>query len=191
MKKIAVILANGFEEIEALTVVDILKRAGFVCDMVSTTDKMVVSTHGIRVEADKLIGETDKDSYDMIVLPGGQPGANNLAKSDEVISWVRDFNNKGKAIGAICAAPLVLSVSGVVNNKKVTSYPSSSFNELFKDSIYTEDLVVVDDNIITSRGPATALPFAYTLVDKLGSSSDSLKRDMLYSDLCEDIKKDK
>ena len=191
MKKIAVILANGFEEIEALSVVDILKRADFTCDMVSIADKLVSSTHGIKVEADKLIGEVDKESYDMIVFPGGQPGANNLAKNSEVVSWVKDFNDKGKYIAAICAAPLVLAVSEVVKGKRVTSYPDPAFNELFKESIYVEDLVVVDGNIITSRGPATAIPFAYTLVDKLGIKSDPLKIGMLYSNLCEEIKKDK
>ena len=188
MKKVAVLLADGFEEGEALLIVDILRRASFECDMVSIKYINVVSTHGIKVQADKLISEIDRNSYAMIVLPGGQPGADNLGSSDDVINWVKDFDKNGKFIAAICASPLVLARACVNANRKITSYPALKYKELLSDSKYLDEIVVIDNNIITSRGPATTLPFAFTLVDILGGNSEVLKEGMLYNELCKFIK---
>lgn len=186
-KKVAVLLANGFEEGEALVVVDIMRRAGIECDMVSIEDEMVKGSHGIEVKANKIITDINKDSYDMIVLPGGLPGADNLRDCEEVINWVKEFSiNSKKYVAAICAAPQVLAKAGVVDGKKVTSYPSENYRRILKDAQYVDDeIVVVDGNIITSRGPATTMPFAYKLVELLGEDTQMLEHGMLYNMLME------
>jgi len=183
MKKIAVMLGEGFEEIEALTCVDVLRRAGFVCDMVSVSESLTVkSAHGIEVKADKTISN-ELNEYDMIVCPGGLPGADNLANSELLIETIREFNEKDdKYIAAICASPaIVLSKAGIEENRYITSYPGEDFEGMLDKANYVEELVVVDKNLITSRGPATTLLFAYKLVDILGGNSSSLKEGMLWN----------
>lgn len=179
MKRIAVLLADGFEEIEAFTVVDVLRRAGFECDMVSIGLNLEVrSTHNIEVKADLLM--TDLSIYDMIVLPGGSLGAENLANNDDVLDYISEFLRKGKFVAAICASPaVVLSRVSAVNDKRITSYPG--MQGYLRNSKYVNDIVVQDDNLITSRGPATALEFAYKLVEVLGKSSKELREGMLYN----------
>ena len=188
MKKVAVLTEHGFEEIEALTIVDVMRRAGVTCDTISLEDYVIKGCHDIQIVTDYLITEIDIDDYDMVVLPGGLPGADNLMNSDDVVNWVRTFASKNKYVAAICAAPQILAKAGVISGKKVTSYPASIYRDLLKDGNYVDDIVVTDGNIITSRGPATALPFAYKLLDVLGVDSSSLRDGMLYTDLCEDIK---
>ncbi len=182
MKKVAVLLANGFEEIEALTVVDVLRRAKIVCEMVSIENEQVIGAHNIVVKSDRLLGEEIND-YDMIVLPGGLPGAENLSKSEKVLNTVREFSkDKNKYVAAICASPaMVLSKAGVEESKYITSYPDKGFEEMLKKANYVDELVVVDGNLITSRGPATTLLFAYKLVDVLDEDSSSLKKGMLWN----------
>lgn len=183
MKRVAIILAEGFEEIEALTVVDVLRRAKIDCDMISIDKEFVTSSHNIMVKADKTIDDTIKE-YDMIVLPGGLPGANNLANNDTVIELIKYFDENKKYIAAICASPaIVLSVAGIEKNRYITSYPEEKFEKLLEKSNYIEELVVVDDNLITSRGPATTMLFAYKIVDVLGGDSSSLKEGMLWNEL--------
>lgn len=193
-KKVAVILADGFEEAEALVVVDILRRSGIICDMISIHKEIVLGSHRIKVLADKLFDEIDKNSYDMIFLPGGHVGANNLRDFLPLVEWIKDFNEKGKYLAAICAAPIVFAKANIVNGKNITSYPDDIYREEFINATYIDDdgkmdeMVVVDDNIITSRGPATVFPFAYKLVDILGKDSKNLKVGMLYNDFCKEIK---
>lgn len=182
MKKVAILLADGFEEIEALTPKDVLNRANFECDLVSINeDKYVKSTHKVTIVADKVLNEQeDLSQYDMIVLPGGMPGAKYLSENEKVIKAIKEFNENNKFIAAICAAPaLVLSKAGIVKNKKVTSYPG--MDNFLTDAIYQEDAVVQDENIITSRGPATAMQFAFKLVEVLGESSEGISNGMLYN----------
>ena len=185
-KKVAVMLAEGFEEIEALTVVDIIRRSKIECDMVSIKSEMVQGSHKMLVKSDKNITEINKDDYTMVVLPGGLIGTDNLMKCEELISWIKEFaNNPKKCIAAICAAPQVFAKAGVVKGKKVTSYPDDEFKKVLKEAEYIDDdkqTVVVDGNIITSRGPATAFAFAYKLVEILGGDAESLKSGMLYRD---------
>lgn len=187
MKKVAVLVADGFEEIEALATVDILRRGGITCHIVSLGGDVVKGCHGIKVAVDYVLNESDMSSYDMIVLPGGLPGADNLMNSNEVISLVQDFAaSSDKYVAAICAAPQVLAKASVVFEKKVTSYPSQVYRDILKENgaDYVDDeLVVCDDNIITSRGPATTFSFAYKLVDILGGDSGILKEGMLYNGL--------
>lgn len=184
MKRIAVFLAEGFEEGEALFVVDIMRRAGFQCDSVSIRGEMVEGSHGIVVKADKLISDEIK-AYDMIVLPGGSPGATNLRDDGRIIELVQYFDNApDKFIGAICAAPMVLERAGIIEGRKITSYPGEKYVSLFAQANYVEDIVAIDDHLITSRGPGTTMAFAYALVDALGGDSDVLKKGMLYQYGC-------
>ncbi len=189
-KKIAVLLANGFEEVEGLAVVDVLRRAGFVCDMVGVESEIVQGSHGIRIFADKLLQDVVADTYDMVVLPGGLPGADTLRDTEAVVAWVQEFAaREDKFVAAICAAPQVLAKAGVATGKRVTSYPGANFQAMFQDAEYvddntmTEDGVIVSGNMITSRGPGTTLPFAYRLVEMLGGPAETLREAMQYNAL--------
>lgn len=189
-RKIAVLLADGFEEGEALFVIDILRRAGFECDGIAVEHETVKGSHGLQVIADKRLDSINPMEYDMVVLPGGLPGANTLRDSDAVIGWVRAFaGSQEKYIAAICAAPQVLARAGIVSGRRVTSYPGDKYKTMLADAFYVDDnaemdeCVVVDGNLITSRGPGTTLPFAYKLVEILGGNADKLKDAMQYNAL--------
>ena len=193
-KSVAVILADGFEEIEALSVIDVIRRANILCDTVSINNKMVKSTHGVYVEADKLLSEIDKNSYDMLVLPGGLPGADNIRDNADIVNWIKEFSNKtNKYIAAICASPQVFKTAQILSGRNITSYPGKYFKDILKESNYIDDIndmdemVVVDNNIITSRGPSCALSFAYKIIEVLGYDSSDLKQSMLYNDFCKSI----
>ena len=161
--KILVLLADGFEEIEAITVVDVLRRAGIEVDTVGITGAWVTGSHGIKVMADKKISEVYIEKYEGIILPGGSKGVKNLAKSSKVKEFLEKMNEKGKLIAAICAAPSVLAKFHVLDNKRATIYPGME-----KELPYPRDeRVVIDDNIITSQGPGTAMEFALAIVEKL------------------------
>jgi 4-methyl-5(b-hydroxyethyl)-thiazole monophosphate biosynthesis len=187
MKKVAVFLADGFEEVEALATVDILRRAGITCDMVSIMNEMVTGAHNVSIKADKLIDE-NIENYDMVVCPGGLPGADYLSKDERVLNVIRKFSKeKDKFIAAICASPaMVLSAAGIEEDRYITSYPGEDFEKLLEKSNYVDELVVVDGNIITSRGPATTFLFAYKLVDLLCGDSEKIKDGMLWNMLEEE-----
>lgn len=170
MSKTAYIfLADGFEDIEGLTVVDLLRRAGIDIKTVSIKETTQIRTsHGITMLTDTTFAETDfTDAVDILVLPGGMPGTRYLAAYKPLTDLLTDFNNKGKKIAAICAAPSVFSGLGFLKDKKATSYPS--FMEVIaKDGAQTsEDSVVVDGNITTSRGLGTAIDFALSIIEQL------------------------
>lgn len=179
MAKVAVILAQGFEEIEALTVVDVLRRANISCDMVGF-EEQVTGSHDIQVTADRVF-DGDLSDYDLLVLPGGMPGSANLRDNQALISEIQAFNQEGKKISAICAAPIALQQAGVLKDKHFTCY--DGVQEQITDGIYQKETVVVDGNLTTSRGPSTALAFAYELVDQLGGDAESLRVGMLYQDV--------
>ena len=181
MAKVAVILANGFEEIEALTVVDVLRRANISCDMVGF-EEQVTGSHDIQVKADRVF-DGDLSDYDLLVLPGGMPGSANLRDNQALISEIQAFNQEGKKISAICAAPIALHQAGVLKDKHFTCY--DGVQENITDGIYQKETVVVDGNLTTSRGPSTALAFAYELVAQLGGDAESLRVGMLYRDVFE------
>lgn len=181
MPKVAVILANGFEEIEALTVVDVLRRANITCHMVGFEDK-VTGSHAIQVQADHVFNG-DLSNYDVIVLPGGMPGAAHLRDNESLISELQKFEQVGKKVAAICAAPIALNRAGILEGRNFTCY--DGVQEQIVDGNYQKETVVVDGNIITSRGPATALAFAYHLVETLGEDAESLRNGMLYTDVFE------
>ena len=165
-KKAIIILADGFEEIEAITVIDILRRAGIEVTICSLDSKEVKGSKGISVVADKILEGTEVE-YDACILPGGMPGAENLASSGKVNKILIDTNKKGNIIAAICAAPaIVLAPLGLLDNRSATCYPGMEEN-FSSTTNYRKDDIVVDRNIVTSQGPATALKFAITITGKL------------------------
>lgn len=166
MKKIGVFMADGCEEIEALTVVDIARRAGIEVAMISISgEKLVKGAHGIDFYADIPAEFMDFDILDGIVLPGGMPGTLNLEANKYVLQTIIDFHCKGKLVAAICAAPSVLGQAGILKGKKATSYPG--FEDKLIGAEVCEDAVVVDGNMITSRGMGTAIEFALEIVGYL------------------------
>ena len=176
MKTAVLILAPGFEEIEALATVDILRRANIKCDIIGFTD-VVEGSHGIVVQADAELGPEIMEA-DMIIFPGGATGAQHLRENPYVITMLQQMAEHGKYIAAICAAPTVLARAGLLEGKKYTAYPG--FEAEIAQGEYQAENVVIDGNIITSRGPATVFDFAYTLVDILGGDAAPVKEGMLY-----------
>lgn len=168
MKKILVLLAEGFEEIEALTPVDYLRRADVEVDMASLTEDLsVTGAHGIVVSADTTLDAVDLAVYDGVYLPGGMPGSLNLRDDARVLKIVRDFAGSGKAVAAICAAPIVLEKAGVIANKRVTGYPGT-VDKLENVGTYDADAIVVqDENIFTGRGAAAAVYLSFALITAL------------------------
>lgn len=165
MKKVIVFLAEGFEEIEAISIIDTLRRAQISVTTVSVgEDKMVKGAHNVSVQADKLFDEVDFTSYDMVVLPGGMPGAKNLQEHAGVEQQVLAFA-KDKHIAAICAAPMVLGGLGLLKGKRATCYPG--FEPELIEATITNEPVTVDGNIITGKGPAFAIKFALQIVETL------------------------
>lgn len=159
-------LADGFEEIEALTVVDVLRRANIAVKTVSITgDKTVRGAHDIMVAADLLFEEADFDKCEMIILPGGMPGTANLAKHEGLAEQLNAFAQSDKWLAAICAAPSVLGRMSLLKGKRVTSYPG--YESQLIGAVYSEERVVRDRKIITSRGPGTAMEFSLELVKLL------------------------
>jgi 4-methyl-5(b-hydroxyethyl)-thiazole monophosphate biosynthesis len=175
--KIMVPLAEGFEEIEAFAVVDILRRAGIKVDIVGVVGTVIKSARGVSVMTDKRLAEINPEEYDGIVLPGGYPGYVNLGKTQKIIEIIKNFNDKGKLIAAICASPSILAKAGVLDDKVATIYPGME-KELPHPR---EGKVVVDKNVITSQGPGTAIEFALKIVEKVLGKEKALqlRRDLV------------
>lgn len=165
MARAAVLLAEGFEEIEAVTIVDVLRRADIDTVIVGVTGNLVEGAHGIAMRADRSIEKAALESWDLIVLPGGMPGATTLRDDPRVIGWIRDQNARGGRVAAICAAPIALSKAGVLSGRRATSYPG--FGDQVAAASYVEEAVVVDGTVTTSRGPGTAMAFALSLVEQV------------------------
>lgn len=162
MSVVNVFFATGYEEVEALTVVDILRRAGIETDMISVTGQLeVTSSHGVTIKMDKLIEEID-DSARMLVLPGGIPGTPNLKAHQGLRDLINRYAESGKYLAAICAAPTVYGEMGLLSGRRATCYPGME-DGLVGATTLTEP-VVVDGNFITSRGLGTAIDFALRLV---------------------------
>lgn len=163
MKKAVVVLAHGFEEIEAINVIDILRRAGVEAISAGLDSEAVEGAHGVKIYTDTMLDKINQRDFDMIVLPGGLPGAQNLSDSKELSALLREFKTAGKFIAAICAAPMALGSAGVLGDV-FTCYPGFEPNVRADKSGYNPSQnVVIDSNIITSRGPATAMEFALEL----------------------------
>ena len=158
-KKIAVFLAEGFEEAEAVIPIDIARRAGIEVTVISVSDSLFVTgSHNIQVKADQLLADTDTDSYDMLMLPGGMPGTVNLEGSDKVREALTRADKNGKYLAAICAAPRLLGSLGILDGKRATVYPGNG--DYMKNAVYeSEAKAVSDKNVITARGMGCAVEF--------------------------------
>lgn len=187
-KRALVLLAPGFEEIEAVSVIDILRRAKVNVQVASVTEKeYVTGSHNITIKSDVRLEFIDiyNDLYDLIYLPGGVPGVNNLVASEKVLDLLRKYHEDQVLIGAICAAPWVLEEAGILGGHVATSAPT------FKDKIHPEEYLaevfVKSGNILTSRGAGTSLEMGYSLLDALGltEEADKLREDMQYNFLLE------
>ena len=166
MNTVYVFFADGFEEIEAFTPVDVMRRAGLNVEMVSVTpDEIVVGAHAIPVLCDKNIVNCDFSDAAMLLLPGGMPGAATLGESKELAKALEGFAEQQKPIAAICAAPMVLGKLGILKGKKATCYPG--FEQYLEGATYTASLVEKDGNIITGKGPGAAMGFAMAIVELL------------------------
>ena len=179
-------LATGFEEVEALAPVDILRRGGIEIKTVSITGDLVVeSAHGVGIRADLLFGEADLASADLLMLPGGLPGATNLNDHEGLRRALTEHNARGRRIAAICAAPLVLGGLGLLEGRRATCYPG--FEKYMAGATYTAELFTTDGNITTGRGPAAVLPYSYAILEQLaGADTAKAVRDgMIYTQLME------
>lgn len=180
-KKILTVFAEGFEEIEAVTPVDLLKRAGIVVETTGIKGIDISGAHGISVIADHSFDEIS-DEYDGIIIPGGMPGSTNIAECEPVLNLIRKMFNEGKLICAICAAPaVVLNKTGVLSGRKATCYPGFE-KEFNADVKFKEERVVVDENIITSRGAGTAADFSHAIISYLvdEETADKVLKSTLY-----------
>lgn len=163
MSKAAIFFGTGYEEIEALTVVDILRRGEITADMVSITgEREVTGSHGITVKMDKLFEEVDFDETDIIVLPGGMPGTKNLEAYKPLMDKVDEFYREDKYIAAICAAPSIFGHKGILKGKKACSNPG--FESHLEGADVKQEPAVVDGHVITSRGMGTAIPFGLAIL---------------------------
>ena len=165
MPKVLVPLAQGCEEIEAVTVIDILRRAGITVVSAGLDDLPVLASRGVLLLPDTTLDTALHESFDMIVLPGGQPGTNNLKADKRIIALLQQMAKQGKYIAAICAAPSVLATAGLLDGKQATSFPGAL--EPFPKVKQQQAAIVEDGKFITSRGPGTAMDFALTLVERL------------------------
>ena len=163
MKRVLVPLAEGFEELEAVTIIDVLRRAGLEVVVASLGSSPVTGSHGIRIAADTPLAALAEQDFDMIALPGGMPGADHLKKDPRITEIVQRLHGNGRPVAAICAAPMVLASAGILDGRRATSYPG--FLADAAKTTVVGDAVVVDRGVITSRGPGTALDFALALVE--------------------------
>lgn len=175
-----ILLADGFEEIEALTQTDVLRRSGVDVMNVGLSGEEVTGAHNITVKCDITIDEAvKKNDAEGVILPGGMPGTLNIAASIPATALIKKTYDEGKLVAAICAAPSVLGSLGILNGKKCTCYPG--FEDRLTGGIIVSDKVVIDKNVITSKGPGTALDFALTLSEYItGKDMYALKEQMIY-----------
>jgi DJ-1 family protein len=180
IKKAVLFLADGFEEMEALTPVDVLRRAGVEVTVAGISGKSATGAHGVTVQADIALSELT-GNFDLLIFPGGMPGSKNLGESAKAKELAIKHAGAGKLIAAICAAPVfTLGAWGILDGKTATCYPGMD-NLLPAGVKFSPDRVVVDGNVITSRGPGTATEFSLALVEKLVDKAmvQSLSNDMV------------
>ena len=183
MSKAVIFFAEGLEECEGLLVVDLLRRAGVEVTIAALgQDKMVRSSHGIRVEADALAGELDYAAYDAVVLPGGLKGVQNLKADATVCRVCQEFAAAGKLVAAICAAPTALAQFGVLKGKQATVYPGMDGELTAAGAGYTGLLITIDGNIVTGEALGAAIPFALALARLLADAdtANKVKKAIVY-----------
>jgi len=173
-RHVAVCFAAGFEEIEAITIVDVLRRGGVEVTMASIEDEeWVVGAHDIPVRVDAWLANLDPADFAMVVLPGGMPGSEYLKNSELVQGFVRSVWDQGGHACAICAAPIALHAAGLLQERQATSYPAVA--EQLSGVLYMEEDVVCDTRLVTSRGPGTALSFSLRLLEELGLADEAAR----------------
>ena len=166
--KIAVLIADGTEEIECLTPVDVLRRAKVDCDLVSISGEFAQGSHGIIIKADYTVEQIDFSIYDGIVIPGGMPGATNIGANKKVILAIENMLNEGKLVAAICASPaVVLAENRLIDGRKATCYPADVFKKSMTVCEFLGKNVEIDENLITANGPKSAMEFAFAICDYL------------------------
>ena len=183
MKKVSIFLAPGFEEVEALTPIDLLRRAGAQVTIVSIgEERMVTGSHQISIGADALFEELDFSNQDLLILPGGQPGTDNLKACKKLRALLENANKKGTLLAAICAAPSVFGRLGFLKGRKACCYPT--LEEKLEGAEVVQDPVSADGHIITSRGMGTAIPFALKLTALLcgEEKAEEIGRSIIYYD---------
>ncbi|MBZ0069949.1 MAG: DJ-1/PfpI family protein [Thiobacillus sp.] len=168
MAKVLVPLADGCEELEAVTIIDLLRRAGIEVVTAGLKPGIVSASRGVQLVPDLTLDVALQDDYDMVVLPGGMPGAAHLKDDARIIELLKRMAAAGRYTAAICAAPMVLAEAGVLDGKQATSYPG--FLDAVPDVTLSSAAVVQDGKVLTSRGPGTAMDFALTLVEVLTST---------------------
>jgi 4-methyl-5(b-hydroxyethyl)-thiazole monophosphate biosynthesis len=174
MAKVYLFLANGFEEIEGLTVVDLLRRANVETVMVSITgNEYVTGSHQIMVKADALFENTDFSDGDMLVLPGGMPGTKNLSEHDGLDQLLKKYQAIGKKLSAVCAAPSILGAKGLLKGKNATCYPG--YEDVLLGAHIKNEAVVIDGNIITSKGMGTSIDFGLSIVKSLAGEAEAVR----------------
>lgn len=179
MSKVLVPLAAGFEEIEAVTIIDILRRAGLDVITAGLEGSKIKGDHEIKIEADTKLSAVDADDLLAVVLPGGMPGAANLRNNDCLLKIIKEVYEADKLCAAVCAGPIVLEAAGILESKDATSYPG--FDKDMLSCNYREERVVQDGNIITGRGPGAAVEFVMTIVEYLLDAEErkELEKSML------------
>ncbi len=173
-KKVLVVLADGFEETEAIVPVDVLRRLDFDVVLAGLDSELVRGSHDIHVKTDAKLESLKPEEFDGIFLPGGMPGSNNLRNSEAVMEAVRKVNAKGGVVSAICAAPIALAKAGVLDGKKVTAYPGN--NDKLDGAIYTGSRSERDGNIVTGKGAGASFDFAVELAVALGKPRSDVKK---------------
>lgn len=181
MKKAVMLFATGFEEVEALMTADLLMRGGVQVQLVSITEETTVTgSHGIRTGMDTTIDKVDFEEQDAVIIPGGMPGTLNLGESAAVTEALKKMNQEGKLVGAICAAPSVLGQCGILKGKRATCYPG--FEEKLTGAQFVDEMVVVDQNVVTSRGLGTSMEFGFALLEQLvsGEKAEEIRKQIVF-----------
>ena len=171
MARVLVPLAQGCEELEAVTIIDLLRRANIEVITASLDGDVVVASRGVRLVADETLDDVMEEDFDMIVLPGGLPGADHLDKDERIHKLLKKMHEKGQYTAAICAAPKVLANAGLLQGLKATSYPGFIDKMSLPQTQVLEAPVVTDGKVITSRGPGTAMDFALELIETLSGKA--------------------
>ena len=167
MASVLVPLAQSCEELEAVTIIDLLRRAGIDVTTAGLDDQPVRASRGVVLIPDTTLDEALKNDYDMVVLPGGLPGADYLDKDSRIQTLIKKMARSEKFVAAICAAPKVLASAGLLDGKRATAYPGTLEKLNLSNTTITTDVIIKDNNIITSRGPGTAMDFALSLIGTL------------------------
>lgn len=175
MDKLGIFFGEGYEEVEALTVVDLCRRAGLEIDMISISDdRTVTSSHGVTVAMDKVLKDVNFQEYTMLILPGGMPGTKNLEACAPLMEQLDNFYHSGKWVAAICAAPSILGHRGYLKGRKATCYPG--FESQLEGAQVTYTPAETDGNVITGRGMGCAIPFALSIIEVLKEKAEADKQ---------------